>query len=674
MVGTIQNLYSKITIPLKYTFSKLRVWLVFLLICMFFYACRHDSKKSQSSANNILEFIDKTREENTPIIEKLQIYDSLYTVVRKQEDDTLKRKYLMRLGKAYDESDKLEIDLKLQIESKDLSIRIQDSFGLGHAYHNIGRYYALTDKIDSAYFYYNKSNLIFNKIKDVRKIGHTYLGMSIMQKYAGDFIGAESNAIKAIGYLKNTQDTRYLASAHSTLGTISRELGDYENAIKEHERAFELREKIERNNPINTGTLNNIGTVYEYQGNFSKAIENYKLGLAYDSLLYKRPKTYIRLLDNLAYAQFLSGENVNYSKIYGESIRISDSIQDLLVKASSTMHLAEYYAKKKRLDSANYLAQQSLVISKNINFNKFVIESLLLLTEINEPKEALKYSKEYIRITDSLQKVERNYRDQFARIRFGTEELEEENLKVSQQRTWLLNAVVGMAILGVLGYIVYYQRKLKHQYKTSNLEQRLLRSQLNPHFLFNALNSVSGLVQKKSDQTIPYISKLGELLRSILENSREEFISLEEELDTITTYLELQSNFSKKFTFEIKIIGGLNQQELLIPPMFLQPFIENAIDHGFKGKNNEKITITVIQKLKDQVLYFSIEDNGIGYSNAMKHKKDKLGYQSLSGTILKERLVLYSRVFKKKARYVIEDLESNPGTKVHLYLPYQLDV
>jgi LytS/YehU family sensor histidine kinase len=231
-----------------------------------------------------------------------------------------------------------------------------------------------------------------------------------------------------------------------------------------------------------------------------------------------------------------------------------------------------------------------------------------------------------------------------------------------------------MTILGVLGYVVYYQRKLKHQYKTSNLEQRLLRSQLNPHFLFNALNSVSGLVQKKSDQTIPYISKLGALLRSILENSREEFISLEEELDTIATYLELQSNFSKKFTFDIQIHENLNKEELLIPPMFLQPFIENAIDHGFKGNEEEKITITVVQKPKDQVLYFSIEDNGIGYSNTMKNKKDMLGHQSLSGTILKERLELYARAFKKKARYVIEDVGTGEGTRVHLYLPYQLDV
>ncbi len=661
--------------PLRHTFFKLRVWVVFLLISVFVFSCtKNTDSESQIEKNEIWDLINNIRKENITKSKKSHKYDSLYSVINKLDEDTLKKKYLLRLAVGYNESGGLEKFFTINKEVRGLATRIQDSLGIGQAYYNIGLYYALTDKIDSAYVYYYKSSKLYTRFGNNLRLGRAYLAMGIMQKHVRDFVGAESNTIKAIHHLEKVENMRYLASSYNNLGLISRQLGNHGEAIKNLEKAFELREKYKKNTIVNASTLNNLGLIYIDENDFSKAIDFFSKGLVYDSLQYKRPETYAHLLDNLTYARFLSGEKANYPALFRKPLRICDSLNDLIGQASSTGRIAEYYFKNEELDSANYYSKNALRISKSMPYNRGVLESLLLLTEINEPKEALGYSKEYIRITDSLQKAEKRFQDQFARIRFGAEELEQENVKVSKQRAWLFNVVIGMGVLGVLGYIVYYQRKLKYQYKASNLEQRLLRSQLNPHFLFNALNSVSGLVQKKSDETIPYISKLGELLRSILENSREEFISLEEELDTIATYLELQSNFSKKFAFDIQVGKDLNKEELLIPPMFLQPFIENAIDHGFKGHEDEKITITVVQKSKDQVLYFSIEDNGIGYSNTMKNKKHAFGHQSLSGTILKERLELYARTFKKKARYVIEDVASNGGTRVHLYLPYLLDV
>ena len=252
------------------------------------------------------------------------------------------------------------------------------------------------------------------------------------------------------------------------------------------------------------------------------------------------------------------------------------------------------------------------------------------------------------------------------------EETTENQQTIIKQRGvigWILGGLL-LSFVG-LGYLFYRQRQLQNKYKAANLEQRLLRSQLNPHFLFNALSTVSGLAQKNSKQTVPYISKLGRLLRSVLENSREEFISLEEELETVESYLELQSNFSHKFQYDIKIDEAINQEEVLIPPMFIQPFIENAIEHGFKGITDGKITINIQQNKTDKTLHLEIADNGVGYSISLADKEKIAGHKSLSGTILKERLVLYAKAFKTKASYTINDLQQ--GTQVDLHLPYILD-
>jgi sensor histidine kinase YesM len=137
--------------------------------------------------------------------------------------------------------------------------------------------------------------------------------------------------------------------------------------------------------------------------------------------------------------------------------------------------------------------------------------------------------------------------------------------------------------------------------------------------------------------------------------------------------LELQSNFSRKFRFDIEIEETLDKEAILIPPMFLQPFIENAIAHGLQGTEGDKITITVSQEHNSNVLRFLIEDNGIGYDTTTRNKERTFGHQSLSGTILKERLELYATSFKTKARYTITNLNADGGTRVILWLPYFVD-
>ncbi len=239
---------------------------------------------------------------------------------------------------------------------------------------------------------------------------------------------------------------------------------------------------------------------------------------------------------------------------------------------------------------------------------------------------------------------------------------------IIDQRNMLTFTFGGLlvAIIGI-GFLIFRQRKLQTEYKTVNLEQRLLRSQLNPHFVFNALHTISVLAYKNSEKTSLYIGKLSTLIRLMLKNSREEFITVEDELKSIENYLQLQSNFSQKFTFSIEIDDTINKENMVIPPMFIQPCIENSIEHGFLGIENANIDIKMRYNEKDKLMKCLIIDNGVGVGKSKSGKENK--YESYSGKILQERLSVYSRSLNKKASYSIKEVKNGRGTEVTMLLP-----
>ncbi|WP_271770160.1 histidine kinase [Aquimarina algiphila] len=254
------------------------------------------------------------------------------------------------------------------------------------------------------------------------------------------------------------------------------------------------------------------------------------------------------------------------------------------------------------------------------------------------------------------------------------EELTEQQTTIVQQKN-IINWVLGGLFLSflILGVVLFRQNKLKSKYKTTILEQRLLRSQLNPHFLFNSLGTIVSLTSNESKNVIPYTLKLSNLLRSILENSREEFVSLEEEIQTVKDYLELQSNFSQKFNHVVEIDPELNVQNILVPPMFIQPFVENAIEHGIAAVKDGEITLNIIMDDNEKLIKSSIIDNGVGYAKGQEIKAKNSGYESLSGSILKDRFKIYSRSFKVDARFDVIENTDNKGSRVDVYLPYILE-
>jgi sensor histidine kinase YesM len=250
-----------------------------------------------------------------------------------------------------------------------------------------------------------------------------------------------------------------------------------------------------------------------------------------------------------------------------------------------------------------------------------------------------------------------------------------QDLRLSQSR-YLTFGLAGLVILATaLALVFIRQEKLRNRQQTLVLQQKLFRSQMNPHFIFNSLTSIQNyIMDEEAHQASKYLSRFSKLVRNILDSSVEEFVSLEEEISTIENYLELQKlRFKGKFDFSIEVGEKLSPESIHIPPMLAQPFIENAIEHGIKHKETKgHIFIRFYQK--DSQVVCEVEDDGVGREKAQEilYKHDKY-HKSLATAITYERVRVLNKKMKKKITMLIRDLKdaSNKpsGTLVRIEMP-----
>jgi sensor histidine kinase YesM len=207
------------------------------------------------------------------------------------------------------------------------------------------------------------------------------------------------------------------------------------------------------------------------------------------------------------------------------------------------------------------------------------------------------------------------------------------------------------------------QSRLKSAEQLTEFKQKLFRSQMNPHFIFNSLTSIQNFIINQDDiKASVYLSRFSELVRSILNNSMVENITLEEEVSTIKNYLELQKvRFSEKFDFSVGVDSNIDPENTFIPPMLGQPFIENAIEHGIKNKAG-KGHIRILFEAKDARLHYSIEDDGVGRQKAREilNERNK-EHRSVATDITKERIRVLNRKQRSKITLDIDDLMDRNG-------------
>jgi LytS/YehU family sensor histidine kinase len=252
------------------------------------------------------------------------------------------------------------------------------------------------------------------------------------------------------------------------------------------------------------------------------------------------------------------------------------------------------------------------------------------------------------------------------------------------EKTWfrILIALLFLSATGLLVWLIIRRVKRREQEKTSfikqisELEQLSRKAQMNPHFIFNSLNSIQQYVMDADVAGAnKFISGFSRLIRQTLDFSSKAEISLEEELDYLTNYLELEkTRLEDAFTWEVIIEKDVKPSDYHIPPMILQPFVENSVRHGLRYRKDKDGKVTINIKKEHNYLVCILEDNGIGRKAAMKHKSvSPINYQSKGLSLTADRISMFNKESLHKITLHIDDLEDDAnnalGTRVTINFP-----
>lgn len=337
------------------------------------------------------------------------------------------------------------------------------------------RYYV----IDSTFYYYLKSYKIYENLKDSLGAGKLMLNIAILQKNVHDYSGSEISSFRALDFLKNTANKRRISSIFNNLGIVYNNLKNFDKAIKYHSKAFELRIKIK--NPLYAiQSLNNIGKSYKDFGNYKKAIIYFEQALLNDSILNANLKTKATLLDNLAHTKFKMNLNDNYLKDLNLSLSLREKENDQHGIIISCIHLAEFHKKQGNIKKAVAYIERAEKIAKKTKKYRDYLSSLEFMGEIYSGDMVKNKFKNYVKMRDSLELVDKAYKEQFINIKYEIEEKNKINQQLqSRNKTKLLLILLILILFIILAYnfVITLRKKQRNEQELNTIINDLKISQ-----------------------------------------------------------------------------------------------------------------------------------------------------------------------------------------------------
>jgi tetratricopeptide (TPR) repeat protein len=472
-----------------------------------------------------------------------------------------------------------------------------------------------------------------------------------------------------------------MAAVYSTLKKYNEE--------KTHLRLSLAQANHENNQVIGALAWYRLGRCYStVDSNFTEAIhsfqESFKIQFALNDSIQMMSAT-----NNIGWNYYLMKQLDSSLVYYFKSLQYCP-LYHVNGFANIYENIGNIYRDKK--DYANALKYYSLCESFCLKTNDLYNLAWLnrdmssMYLTMGDFRRAYEHFVKYHNLNDSLntRKYDMGLAD--ARTRYETETKEKElqllTLKLNQHELYLYGFVALIVLLMLIGVLLYYQMKANAKRKISEMNNKLseithanLRQQMNPHFIFNTLNSIQYyMYQHDKIATNNYLTKFSRLIRKILENSQLPLVSLKDELDVIQLYLELETlRFKDKFTFEVILDDDIDTLTYKIPSMLIQPYVENAVCHGLINKPaNGSLLIQL--KICDQHICCTIQDNGIGREAAMQIQKQKEStHNSLGTKITESRIKLTNQLYGTDLRVIYTDLKDDlnqaAGTRVELHLP-----
>jgi len=482
---------------------------------------------------------------------------------------------------------------------------------------------------------------------------------------------------------------RSMNVSNNNLGKIYQILKQNDLAIGRFEKSIAIDKELDNDLGLAIN-YQNIGECFEAQGRLEKALEYLEISLAYNEKI-DSDRGRVICKYSIAHVYVHQERERDALNLLESLLPIVEALGDKSIASAVYNNLGWTLTKLGRFTEAEEYLLEGREIATEFKLITVIAESNKFLSELWVEKGDFKKGLEYYKLSTHFDEVvanEQNLRyvndliyryaeeEKNSKIEGLTEQNEIANLKLRQNQIMLLIGGIAIALMAGIFYILYRQFQLKNEKKVLTLEQDMLRSQMNPHFLFNSLNSIKlYIINNEKKNAVHYLNKFSKLVRKILEASSVKEIALAEELETVELYMNIEDiRFSNEINFKVTVEEGIDPHLIKIPSLILQPFLENALWHGLSSKKGEKKIRLNVSRPETGVVQISIIDNGIGREAAEKIKKNKvLQRKSVGIDITKERLSNFSKEYRNPYSLNIVDLydeQSNSiGTEVILIIP-----
>jgi Histidine kinase len=553
--------------------------------------------------------------------------------------------------------------------------------------------YRLSEKdVKQSFTYYEKVVSLSDSINFIYGKALAQINLGILLYNSANFDASNKAYFKAIGYADDCNAPRLKAVALNNIADNLKTLKDFEKSRKYIQEAIDLNIKLEawRGVAINYELLQQCDLEEKL---FKNAKVNLIKGMTY---ALKTSDSYILSLFYLGFGKLQAINNKRdsaeyyFDKALQEARLESDLRNELQVYLARVKYFTTMPAGKKisLLDSALRLAKQTDYLEGVANTAQ---QLSAVYDELNNKDSSLVFYRIYRSAADSLfsENNKRNVIIQESEWQLKRKEIENTRLKglaALQQKdlvvknSLLLAALTVFVLALAIAAFVYKNNQAKKKrteahmkQKIAEVEMKVLRAQMNPHFIFNSLNSIENfMMQNEKRLASDYLNKFTRLIRTILDSSLSDLIPVTKDMEALQLYIDLQQlRFNNKFTYKTNIDPLIVNGDYKVPSLIVQPFVENAIEHGIAHSEKHDCTLSVSAMLNNDFILYTIEDNGIGREQAAAYNmQNKKQHKSLGISITKDRIHIFNDTVKSVEDVVITDLyddkQQPAGTRVEV--------
>ncbi|APG65746.1 hypothetical protein LPB136_10385 [Tenacibaculum todarodis] len=584
-----------------------------------------------------------------------------------------------------------EKDLKLLINKSKESSYLYGQF---YGHRSLGRINRDLSLFEKSISEYNKAVEITKQLKDtiselkvLNSIGSAYR----RQDDIPNALNYHQEALDIALNIKNPSIDikKSISISQNSMGNLYISLRQYELALNEFSNSIVVQKQL--NNKLGLAiNYQNIGNAKEELGDLDGAYENYLKSLNFNNALENS-------VGKIICAYSIANVLIKQKK-YDKALKTVDTVLQRAIKQKDMYYLSNTYntlglaqVHLNKLNPAQKNLNKALQIASNYNVQNIVVRSNENLSLLYEKKKDFKKAHQYYKIAKEedaktynnlnlLYVNELRSRYDKQRTKNQLKDLSKQNeiakLQLEKNRNIFILIASLFVLLIVILYSIIRERSLRNEKKFLTLKQEALQSQMNPHFIFNALNSIKlYIINNEQKNAVYYLNKFAKLIRKILEASNVKEISLREELETMELYMSIENiRFNNEINYTFSVDENLKLDSIKIPPLVLQPFIENAIWHGLSSKKGIKKIALSVTKTEEDYILISIEDNGIGRKASAKIKAGKTtNRKSIGIGLTTERLRSFVRGLEKDFSLKYTDINGEKnnieGTKVEIKIP-----